>query len=96
MTFKNISCILNANQQLDAPGHQSASQELALARNKRHLEPKLKKEEIELVAMELLKTKGYDNTSMAEIARSAGVAANTIYWYFENKDDVLILSLIHI
>jgi|TARA_R110000782_G_scaffold14765_1_gene43767 AcrR family transcriptional regulator len=84
---------LNANQQLDAPAHQSASQELTLARNKRHLEPKLKKEEIELVAMELLKTKGYDNTSMAEIARSAGVAANTIYWYFENKDDVLIAVL---
>lgn len=93
MTFKNISCTLNANQQLDAPGHKSATQELALARNKRHLEPKVKKEEIELVATELLKKKGYDNTSMAEIARSAGVAANTIYWYFENKDDVLIAVL---
>lgn len=64
-----------------------------MARNKRHLESKVKKEEIELVAMELLKEKGYDNTSMAEIARSAGVAANTIYWYFENKDDVLIAVL---
>lgn len=64
-----------------------------MARNKRHLEPKVKKEEIELVAMALLKEKGYDNTSMAEIARAAGVAANTIYWYFENKDDVLIAVL---
>ena len=63
-----------------------------MARNKRHLEPKVKKEEIELVAMALLKEKGYDNTSMAEIARRAGVATNTIYWYFENKDDVLIES----
>jgi len=64
-----------------------------LARNKRHLEEKVKKEEIELVAMALLKEKGYDNTSMAEIARTAGVAANTIYWYYENKDDVLIAVL---
>ncbi len=64
-----------------------------MARNKRHLEPKVKKEEIELVAMALLQEKGYDNTSMAEIARSAGVAANTIYWYFENKDHVLIAVL---
>jgi TetR/AcrR family transcriptional regulator of autoinduction and epiphytic fitness len=64
-----------------------------LARNKRHLKPSVKKEEIELVAMTLLKEKGYDNTSMAEIARIAGIAANTIYWYFENKDDVLIAVL---
>lgn len=64
-----------------------------MPRNKRHLEPNVKKEEIELVAMALLKEKGYDNTSMAEIARSAGVAANTIYWYFENKDHVLIAVL---
>ena len=64
-----------------------------MARNKRHLEEKVKKEEIELVAMALLKEKGYDNTSMAEIARTAGVAANTIYWYYENKDDVLIAVL---
>lgn len=64
-----------------------------MARNKRHLDPKIKKEEIELVATALFKEKGYDNTSMAEIARSAGVAANTIYWYFENKDDVLIAVL---
>src|SRR5690554_8098104 len=70
-------------------GHQSAPQEVALARNKRHLDPKIKKEDIELVATALFKEKGYENTSMGEIARSAGVAANTIYWYFEIKDDVL-------
>ena len=64
-----------------------------MARNKRHLDQKVKKEEIELVAMALLKEKGYDNTSMAEIARNAGVAANTIYWYYENKDDVLLAVL---
>lgn len=64
-----------------------------MPRNKRHLETKIKKEEIEFVAMALLKKKGYDNTSMAEIARAAGIAANTIYWYFENKDDVLISVL---
>ena len=64
-----------------------------MARNKRYLEQKVKIEEIELVAMALMKEKGYDNTSMAEIARGAGVAANTIYWYFENKDDVLLAVL---
>ncbi len=64
-----------------------------MARNKRHVEQKIKKEEIELVAMQLLKEQGYDNTSMAKIAKAAGVAPNTIYWYYENKDDVLIAVL---
>jgi TetR/AcrR family transcriptional regulator of autoinduction and epiphytic fitness len=64
-----------------------------VARNKRHVEQKIKKEEIELVAMQLLKEQGYDNTSMAKIAKAAGVAPNTIYWYYENKDDVLIAVL---
>lgn len=64
-----------------------------MARNKRHLEPCVKKKEIELIAMSLLKEKGYDKTTMAEIAKIAGIAANTVYWYFENKDDVLIAVL---
>jgi len=36
---------------------------------------------------------GYDATSMAALARAAGVAPNTIYWYFGDKDDVLIAVL---
>lgn len=36
---------------------------------------------------------GYDATSMAALARAAGVAPNTIYWYFDDKDDVLIAVL---
>jgi AcrR family transcriptional regulator len=93
MAFKIIRMYLECQSTTRLTGHPPAPQEIALARNKRHLEPKVKKEEIELVAMALLKEKGYDNTSMAEIARAAGVAANTIYWYFENKDDVLIAVL---
>lgn len=64
-----------------------------MAKNKRHLEQKVKKAEIELVATQLLKEQGYDNTSMAKIAKAAGVAPNTIYWYYKNKDDVLIAVL---
>lgn len=68
-------------------------QEDRVAKNKRHVEQKVKKAEIELVATQLLKEQGYDNTSMAKIAKAAGVAPNTIYWYYENKDDVLIAVL---
>jgi AcrR family transcriptional regulator len=30
---------------------------------------------------------------MGRLATAAGVAANTIYWYFADKDDVLVATL---
>jgi AcrR family transcriptional regulator len=32
---------------------------------------------------------GFDHTTVAALARAAGVAGNTVYWYFESKDDLL-------
>jgi AcrR family transcriptional regulator len=36
---------------------------------------------------------GYEATSMSALAKAAGVAGNTIYWYFTDKDDVLVAVL---
>lgn len=36
---------------------------------------------------------GYEATSMSALAKAAGVAGNTVYWYFSDKDDVLIAVL---
>ncbi len=36
---------------------------------------------------------GYDGTSMARLAEEAGVAPNTIYWYFADKDALLVAVL---
>jgi hypothetical protein len=36
---------------------------------------------------------GYDATPMGRLATTAGVAANTTYWCFDNKDNVLIAAL---
>ena len=33
---------------------------------------------------------GYHQATIADVAREAGVAAGTIYLYFENKDDLLV------
>jgi TetR/AcrR family transcriptional regulator, fatty acid metabolism regulator protein len=33
---------------------------------------------------------GFFNSQVADIARAAGVAAGTVYLYFENKDDLLV------
>ena len=51
-----------------------------------------KRTEIVQAALELIAERGFHGAPMAEIAEKAGVAAGTIYRYFENKD-VLINEL---
>lgn len=40
-------------------------------------------------AIKIFARHGYNNSTIAEIAREAGVADGTIYLYFKNKDDIL-------
>ena len=40
-------------------------------------------------ARELFTTKGYESTTMSEVANKAGVAVGTVYLYFKNKNDLL-------
>jgi AcrR family transcriptional regulator len=51
-----------------------------------------KREEIVRAALELIAEHGFHGAPMAMVAERAGVAAGTIYRYFENKD-VLIAEL---
>lgn len=51
-----------------------------------------KRSDIMQAALELIAERGFHDSPMAEIADKAGVAAGTIYRYFENKD-VLISEL---
>jgi AcrR family transcriptional regulator len=51
-----------------------------------------KRRDIMQAALELIAKQGFHRAPMAEIAEKAGVAAGTIYRYFENKD-VLISEL---
>ena len=64
-----------------------------MPRNKRHVEREVKQQQIEVAATSLFIEKGYDATSMANIAQRADVATNTLYWYYENKDDLLVAVL---
>lgn len=41
-------------------------------------------------AAELFATAGYDATSMKAVAAAADVAPNTVYWYFDDKDALLV------
>ncbi|MEZ0352441.1 TetR/AcrR family transcriptional regulator [Mycobacterium sp. pR1184] len=52
-----------------------------------------KRAEIVAAARRLFVDAGYDATPMSRLAKEAGVAPNTIYWYFRDKDEVLIAVL---
>ena len=41
-------------------------------------------------AVRVFARKGYYNSRVADIAREAGIAAGTIYLYFNTKDDILV------
>jgi TetR/AcrR family transcriptional regulator, cholesterol catabolism regulator len=64
-----------------------------MPRNKRPQAADEKRAEIVAAARELFIDAGYDATPMGRLATAAGVAANTIYWYFVDKDDLLVAVL---
>src|SRR3569623_1156930 len=64
-----------------------------MAKNKRDIDAQGKREEIAAHALDLFLANGYEATSMAMISSSASIAANTIYWYFQGKDEVFVAAL---
>jgi TetR/AcrR family transcriptional regulator of autoinduction and epiphytic fitness len=64
-----------------------------MAKNKRDVDAEVKREQIEAAACALFLADGYESTSMAAVGKAAGVAPNTLYWYFASKDDLLVATL---
>lgn len=64
-----------------------------MARTKRDQDREAKRDEIVAAARALFIDEGYEATSMSRLAAAAGVAPNTIYWYFQDKDEVLVAVL---
>lgn len=64
-----------------------------MARTKRDQDREAKRDEIVAAARTLFIDEGYEATSMSRLAAAAGVAPNTIYWYFKDKDEVLVAVL---
>ncbi|MEI6100235.1 MAG: TetR/AcrR family transcriptional regulator [Eubacteriales bacterium] len=52
-----------------------------------------KKEKIIMAAYEIFNIKGYFETNTAEIAVAAGVSTGSVYAYFKDKKDILLICL---
>lgn len=61
-----------------------------MARTKSDLDREQKRAEILRVVTRLFLEDGFEATSMGRIAEANGVAPNTLYWYFEDKDALLL------
>jgi AcrR family transcriptional regulator len=73
--------------------HERSKQEPNMAKTKRDQDREAKHKEIVAAARALFIDEGYEATSMSRLAATAGVAPNTIYWYFKDKDEVLVAVL---
>jgi TetR/AcrR family fatty acid metabolism transcriptional regulator len=63
----------------------------AILRKRADTAPSLpKRDAILRAAIDVFAERGYFNAQVADVARSAGVAAGTVYLYFRSKDDLLV------
>jgi len=65
-------------------------------RNRRPRDRDAKLHEIVAAAADCFTQLGFEGSSMTRIARAAGVTPNTIYWYVEDKDALLVAVLDHL
>ncbi len=64
-----------------------------MPRNRRPQDRDQKQREIVEAALALFTEHGFDGTSVAQIARAAGITPNTVYWYVADKDALLVAAL---
>ncbi|MDN5745100.1 MAG: TetR/AcrR family transcriptional regulator [Nocardioidaceae bacterium] len=64
-----------------------------MPRNRRSVDREEKRDEIVGAAAALFADVGYEATSMTKVATAAGVTTTTIYWYFTDKDALLVAVL---
>lgn len=67
-----------------------------MPRNRRPQDRETKSAEIVAAAATLFAEVGYERTTMAAVARAAGVTTTTIYWYVADKEALLVAVLDHL
>lgn len=68
----------------------NACQDHRVPANRRPVPKEQRREELLAAAAQLFVQDGYEAASMTRIAKLAGVTANTLYWYFDDKDQLLV------
>ncbi|GAB2649623.1 helix-turn-helix domain-containing protein [Saccharopolyspora gloriosae] len=61
-----------------------------MPRNRRPVPKEQRRDELVAAAAELFVLDGYEATSMSRLAKQAEVTPNTLYWYFRDKDELLV------
>ncbi|MEY8565857.1 TetR/AcrR family transcriptional regulator [Corynebacterium sp.] len=64
-----------------------------MPRNRYPIDRAEKRDEILAAARGLFARVGFAGTTMGKVAERAGVTTNTIYWYFSDKDSLLVAVL---
>lgn len=67
-----------------------------MPRNRRPRDREEKSAEIVAAAATRFTEIGFERTSLVSVANAAGVTTNTIYWYFESKEALLVAVLDHL
>jgi AcrR family transcriptional regulator len=55
-----------------------------------------RREQILAAAIDVVARKGYEATTLRDVAETAGTSTGTVNYYFENKDDVLASALVEV
>jgi AcrR family transcriptional regulator len=61
-----------------------------MAKTKERLSPEKRKAQILDAALKCFMAKGYNKTTIDDIAHKAKLSKGTVYWYFKDKQDVFI------
>ena len=61
--------------------------------NRRPVDRQAKRDALVRAAAELFTDVGFEATPMSQLAAAAGVTTNTVYWYFQDKDALLVAVL---
>ncbi|KQU56827.1 TetR family transcriptional regulator [Rhodococcus sp. Leaf278] len=52
-----------------------------------------KRDDIVAAARAMFVSDGFDRASISRLAKAAGITPNTVYWYFDDKDEILVAVL---
>jgi AcrR family transcriptional regulator len=66
---------------------------LGMPKNRGLHDRESKRDDIVAAARHMFVSDGFDRASISRLAKAVGITPNTVYWYFDDKDDILVAVL---